>query len=73
VESRMTIVGESEQHNDVDAALLQGRDARQHGLRVAASILRRDEPRRPNAITCSCFAFSKTLPMPTEANFPRRR
>ena len=37
---------------------------------VAASIRRKDQPRRPSAITCSCFAFSKTLPMPTEAKFP---
>jgi len=39
---------------------------------VASSIRRRDQPRRPSAITCSCFAFSKTLPIPTEANFARR-
>ena len=36
-----------------------------------ASQRQNEQPRRPSAITCSCFVFSKTLPMPTEANFPR--
>jgi hypothetical protein len=37
----------------------------------AGSIRPRDQPRRPSAITCFCFAFSKTLSVPTEDNFPR--
>ena len=34
----------------------------------AGLVRRRDQPSRPSATTCSCCAFSKTLPMPTEAN-----
>src|SRR5215469_3182554 len=37
---------------------------------VACSIRRRDQPRRPNAITCCRFSSLKTLLMPTKATLP---
>src|SRR5215469_10715965 len=37
---------------------------------VACSIRRRDQPRRPNAITCCRFSSLKTLLMPTKSTLP---
>ncbi len=37
---------------------------------VACSILRSDQPRRSNAITCCCFSSLKTLLMPTKGTLP---
>src|ERR1700751_3863606 len=37
---------------------------------VACSIRRRDQPRRPNAITCCLFSSLKTLLMPTKGTLP---
>src|SRR5215469_13672049 len=37
---------------------------------VACSIRRKDQPKRPNAITCCRFSSLKTLLMPTKATLP---
>ena len=37
---------------------------------VSCSIRRKDQPRRPNAITCCCFSSRKTLLMPTKGTLP---